>query len=119
MTVHLAAVGTFSAMTELADNPNGYMCLSFDFDGPSLWMQRGQTSPTPISRGAFGAVAVPRLLRVRAQRGLRSTWFIPGHTMETYPDASEMVVDAGRAVRLHGYAHAFTPAVTPDRERWA
>ena len=48
----------------LGDNPLGYVCLSFDFDGPSLWMQRRQISPTPISRGEFGAVAVPRILRL-------------------------------------------------------
>src|SRR5829696_9000201 len=106
-------------MTELERNPKGYVCLSFDFDGPSLWMQRGMTTPTPISRGEFGAVAVPRILRLLAHRGIPSTFFIPGHTMETYPDVCQMVVDAGCEVALHGYAHEFNPRVSLDRERWA
>ena len=102
----------------LPDNPRGYICLSFDFDGPSLWMQRRQTSPTPISRGEFGAIAVPRILRLLARRGLPCTFFIPGHTIETYPDVCKMIVDAGCEVGLHGYAHEFNPTLAPDKERW-
>jgi peptidoglycan/xylan/chitin deacetylase (PgdA/CDA1 family) len=104
---------------ELEQNPHGYVCLSFDFDGPSLWMQRGMTNPTPISRGEFGAVAVPRILRLLARRGITATFFVPGHTLETYPDACRMIVDAGAEVALHGYAHEFNPTVTLERERWA
>ncbi len=99
-------------------NPAGYVCLSFDFDGPSLWMQRRQTSPTPMSRGEFGAVAVPRILRLLAKRDITATFFIPGHTLETYPDICRAVVDAGHEVGLHGYAHEFNPGLSPDRERW-
>ena len=104
-------------MTALADNANGYVCLTFDFDGPSLWMQRGMTTPTPISRGEFGAVAVPGFC-VCWPAGIPSTFFVPGHTMETYPDVCRMIVDAGCEVALHGYAHEFNPTLTPDRERW-
>ena len=72
-------------MSELVRNPKGYVCLSFDFDGPSLWMQRRQTSPTPMSRGEFGAVAVPRILRLLARRNIPATFFIPGHTIDSFP----------------------------------
>ncbi len=86
-------------------NPAGHVCLTFDFDGPSLWIQRNQTTPTPISRGEFGAVAVPRILRMLQSRDLTATFFIPGHTIDTYPDVCRQVVDAGCEVALHGYAH--------------
>ena len=89
---------------ELGHNRNGYACLTFDFDGPSLWIQRGMTAPTPVSRGEFGAVAVPRLLRLLERRGIPATFFIPGHTMETYPDECRMIVDAGCEVALSGDA---------------
>jgi peptidoglycan-N-acetylglucosamine deacetylase len=102
----------------LERNPAGYVCLSFDFDGPSLWMQRRQTSPTPMSRGEFGAVAVPRILRLLQRRAIPATFFIPGHTMETYPDVCRMVADAGHEVGLHGYAHEFNPGLSADKERW-
>lgn len=106
-------------MSELVANENGYVCLSFDFDGPSLWMQRRMTGPTTVSRGEFGAVAVPRILRLLARRDIPCTFFIPGHTIETYPDVCRMVVDAGCEIGLHGYAHEYNPVLEPDRERWA
>ena len=104
-------------MTELTRNANGYVCLSFDFDGPSLWLQRRMASPTPLSRGEFGAVAVPRILRLLERRGIPATFFIPGHTIETYPDECAMVVDAGCDVGLHGYAHEYNPGLPEARER--
>ena len=106
-------------MAELADNPAGYVCLTFDFDGPSLWIQRGMTTPTSISRGEFGAVAVPRILRLLERRGLPATFFVPGHTLETYPDECAAIAAAGHEVGLHGYAHEYNPTVEPDTERWA
>lgn len=104
--------------TDLARNAAGYVCLSFDFDGPSLWMQRRMTSPTPISRGEFGAVAVPRILKLLARRNIEATFFVPGHTLETYPSVCRQVVDAGHEIGLHGYAHEFNPALSPEREKW-
>ena len=86
-------------MGDLEQNPNGYVCLSFDFDGPSLWIQRGMTTPTSVSRGEFGAVAVPRLLRLLGARDIPCTFFVPGHTIETYPAAH------GFAVSDHGAAY--------------
>lgn len=106
-------------MAALADSTAGYVCLSFDFDGPSLWIQRGMTTPTSISRGEFGAVAVPRLLRLLERRNLPATFFVPGHTIETYPTECAAIVAAGHEVALHGYAHEFNPTVDPDTERWA
>lgn len=83
----------------------GTVCLTFDFDAVSLWIQRQQTTPTPVSRGEFGAAAVPRILNLLGSRNLRSTWFIPGHTVETYPGVCREIVEAGHEVGLHGYAH--------------
>lgn len=100
-------------------NDLGHACLSFDFDGPSLWMMRKMTTAAPISRGEFGAVAVPRILRLLAERSLPATFFIPGHTIETYPDVCRMVVDAGCEVGLHGYAHEMNALQSAADERAA
>src|SRR4051794_29116619 len=77
------------------------------------------TTPTSVSRGEFGAVAVPRLLRLLGARGIPSTFFVPGHTIETYPDVCRMIVDAGCEGALHGYAPELNAKGTPERERWA
>ena len=106
-------------MSTLPDNEAGYVCLSFDFDGPSLWMQRRMTTPTPVSRGEFGSIAVPRILKLLSKRAIPATFFIPGHTIETYPDVCRQIVDAGCEVGLHGYAHEFNPTLSQEKERWA
>jgi peptidoglycan-N-acetylglucosamine deacetylase len=95
----------------------GTVCLTFDFDAISLWMSRDMTSPTPVSRGEFGAVAVPRILGLLAERDLTSTWFIPGHTIETYRAVCEEIVQAGHEAALHGYAHENVAALDEDTER--
>ena len=104
---------------DLPDNEAGYVCLSFDFDGPSLWMQRRMTTPTPVSRGEFGAVAVPRILKILARRAIPATFFIPGHTIETHPEICRRIVDAGHEIGLHGYAHELNATLSPEKERWA
>ena len=94
----------------------GHVCLTFDFDGPSLWLQRRQTTPAPISRGEFGAVAVPRILRLLEHRSIRATFFIPGHTIDTYPDVCRQIADAGCEVALHGYAHELNAGLEREQE---
>ncbi len=104
---------------DFTTNPLGHVCLSFDFDGPSLWMMRKMTTAGPVSRGEFGAVAVPRILKLLAKRDIASTFFIPGHTIETYPDVCRMAVDAGVEIGLHGYAHEMNALQSLDEERAA
>lgn len=106
-------------MTIDAPHPAGHLCLSFDFDGPSLWLMRRMTGATAVSRGEFGAVAVPRILRLLERRALPATFFVPGHTIETYPDVCRQVVDAGCEIGIHGYAHELNSSQSEDEERAA
>jgi len=91
-------------------------CLTFDFDAISSWLFRGQNTPTAISRGEFGVVASARILRLLERHGIQSTWFIPGHTIDTYPDACKRVVEAGHEVGHHGYLHEPPALVSRDEE---
>src|SRR5947209_20198985 len=97
--------------------PTGTVCVTFDFDAFSLWIARGMATPGPLSRGEFGSVAVPRLLRLLASRDILSTWFVPGHTAETYPDLCRSITAAGHELGTHGYAHEVVSTLTPDQER--
>jgi peptidoglycan/xylan/chitin deacetylase (PgdA/CDA1 family) len=63
-----------------------------------------------------GEVAVPRLLTLFERNNLRTTWFIPGHSVETFPDQTAMVVDAGHEVGVHGYSHENPIAMTRAQE---
>jgi peptidoglycan-N-acetylglucosamine deacetylase len=79
--------------------------VGFDFDAMSGFISRGLTSPTPISRGEFGPVALPRILDLLKKYRVASTWFIPGHTLETYPEHCKRVFDAGHEIGHHGWTH--------------
>jgi peptidoglycan/xylan/chitin deacetylase (PgdA/CDA1 family) len=81
------------------------VCITFDFDAMSGMIARGLTTPTPVSRGEFGAVAVPRILALLRKHEVSSTWFIPGFTLETYPAQCASVLDAGHEIAHHGWTH--------------
>ena len=77
----------------------------------------GGDSPCDISRGLFaGEVGSPRLLKLFERYGIKTTWFIPGHSIETFPQEMEAVVAAGHEVGMHGYTHENPIAMTPEQE---
>ena len=91
------------------------VCLTFDFDAISGFIARGTPTRSAISRGEFGPrVSAPRLLKMLGQRGLSTTWFVPGHTAETFPDAVAAVAKAGHEIGHHGWKHV--PPATLSRE---
>jgi len=93
------------------------VCLTFDFDAISGFIARGQTSPSWISRGEFGPRAgALRILALLKRYGIKSTWFIPGHTIETYPRACEAVVAAGHEIAHHGWTHRPPASLTREQE---
>jgi peptidoglycan/xylan/chitin deacetylase (PgdA/CDA1 family) len=92
-------------------------CLTIDFDAMSGWIARGMTSPTPISRGEFGPnVALPRILSMLRKYGITSSWYIPGHTLETYPDPCRRVFDAGHEIGHHGWTHRPPASLSREQE---
>lgn len=93
------------------------VCLTFDFDAISGFIARGQTSATWISRGEFGPrVGAPRLLALFKKYGIQTSWYVPGHTIETFPDAVKAVVDAGHEIAHHGWTHRPPASLTREEE---
>ena len=92
------------------------VCITYDFDAQSGFISRGLTSPTPLSRGEFGAVASARILDLHRTLAIPSTWFIPGFTIETYPKACEAVVKGGHEVAHHSWAHVAPASQSRDQE---
>ncbi|MEV6149954.1 polysaccharide deacetylase [Nonomuraea sp. NPDC052129] len=90
-----------------------------DVDAVAGWLGSygGEDSPCDISRGLFaGEVGVPRLLRLFEKYDLRTTWFIPGHSIETFPDQTRQVVAGGHEVGVHGYSHENPIAMSREQE---
>jgi peptidoglycan/xylan/chitin deacetylase (PgdA/CDA1 family) len=93
------------------------VCLTFDFDAISGFISRSQTSPGWISRGEFGPrVGAPRLLALLKKHGIATSWYVPGHTIETYPDAVKAVVDAGHEIAHHGWTHRPPASLSREHE---
>src|SRR5690242_8102207 len=103
----------------LPDGKRLGVCLSPDFDAQSVWIGTFRSSSqTELSRGEFGAtVGAPRLLEVFAGYGITTTWCVPTHTMQTFPDAVRAVVDAGHEIAAHGVYHEYVPGLQLDEER--
>ena len=70
-----------------------------DVDAVSGWLntQDGSASdPTNISRGIFGAtVGTDRLLKMLDQYHIKASWYIPAHSIESFPQQMAKVRDAG------------------------
>lgn len=92
------------------------VCLTFDFDTQSGFIARGWDSPTPLSRGEFGLVGAGRILDLLKERGLPSTWFVPGFTIESHPAACEAVVAGGHEVAHHSWSHVPPAQQSRDEE---
>ena len=92
--------------------------IGVDFDAHSVWVSLGRGTPGPLSRGEFGArVGVPRLLALLARYDIRTTFFVPAHTMSTFPAAVRSVMDAGHEIAAHGYCHERAGSLDVDTER--
>jgi peptidoglycan/xylan/chitin deacetylase (PgdA/CDA1 family) len=93
--------------------------FGIDVDAVAGWLGSygGEDSPLDISRGMFsGEVGVPRLLQLLDRFGIKATWFIPGHSIETFPEQIKAVAAAGHEIGVHGYSHENPIAMTPEQE---
>lgn len=95
------------------------VCINPHFDAVALWIGSfgGEDSPCDISRGVFGAKrGVPRLLEMFRRYGIKATWGVTGHSMESFPKAAEMIIRDGHEIGIHGYLHENPLAMTREQE---
>jgi peptidoglycan/xylan/chitin deacetylase (PgdA/CDA1 family) len=95
------------------------VCLTFDFDALSVWLGgHAVVTPAMLSRGEYGArVAVPRILDLLDEYKIGATFFVPGHTAESFPGTVEFILARGHELAHHGYGHEDPSTQTPDEER--
>ena len=83
--------------------------LAFDLDGPTgdamlsgeIWRRPGY-----FVLGAYGPHrAVPRILAILRERGVRATFFTPAWVVRTWPDLCRSIVEAGHEMAGHGDRH--------------
>ena len=84
----------------------------------SVWFGYEHVTPAMLQRGEYGArVGVPRLLQMLERERLPATFFVPGHTLESFPEPSQQILEAGHEVAHHSYAHVDPSGQTADDER--
>ena len=93
--------------------------FGIDIDSVAGWIGSygGGDSPSDIQRGIFASeVGNIRLLNLFKKYKLKTSFFIPGHSIETFPDQVKRIVDEGHEIGAHGYLHENPIAMTPTQE---
>src|SRR4029450_11633106 len=97
--------------------PASTVCLSFDCDALSVWFGYANTTPAMLARGEYGArPGVPPVLELLDRPGIRATFFVPGHTVESFPGETQSILERGHEVAHHSYAHVDPSQQSRDEE---
>jgi peptidoglycan/xylan/chitin deacetylase (PgdA/CDA1 family) len=89
----------------MPDSPRLTVALTFDHDAISDSVRRGD-SPVKFSHAEFGPrVGLPRIIELLAREGIAATWFVPGHSLETFPENTRAILDGGHELACHGWFH--------------
>jgi peptidoglycan/xylan/chitin deacetylase (PgdA/CDA1 family) len=95
--------------------------MSFDVDAESVLLaidRRCAEHPMIMSHQAYGPrVGVPRILAMLEDLRIKATFFIPGYTVDRYPDTVGLIVAAGHEIGHHSYSHRSPPTLSDSEER--
>lgn len=97
--------------------PRLTVALTFDHDAISDSVRRGD-SPVKLSHAEFGhRVGVRRILDLLERESIASTWFVPGHTLVTFPDDTEAILAGGHELACHGWYHEDLSELPGDEQQ--
>jgi peptidoglycan/xylan/chitin deacetylase (PgdA/CDA1 family) len=94
-----------------------HIALTFDFDGPAPILNTDR-DVTWLSHAEAGVrVGAPRFLDYLRDREITSTWFVPGHTLLTFPQIATRIIEDGHEVGHHGFMHEDPSRLDEPAER--
>lgn len=103
--------------------PNGAKCavaITFDMDSDCLLHyahpQKADTLIGTASLLRYDRVGVPRILKLYKKYGIKQTFFVPGWTVEHYPDIVKQIRDEGHEIGAHGYLHERLDTLSAEME---
>lgn len=104
--------------------PSGARCavaITFDMDADSIlhlgYHDTADTRMALLSALRYGPeIAVPRLVALYREFGIRQTFFVPAWCVERYPRAVELILAGGHEIGHHGYIHEHPNELAPDEE---
>ncbi|KAI1714959.1 polysaccharide deacetylase domain-containing protein [Ditylenchus destructor] len=93
------------------------VCIGVHLDAVAGWLGKQESSVVIVSQGMFGGeVGSMRLLKLFERENVKTSWFIPGHSIETFPEQVKAVAEAGHEIGLHGYCHEKALRMNPEQE---
>jgi peptidoglycan-N-acetylglucosamine deacetylase len=96
--------------------PRLTVALTFDGDALSDAVRRGDPPVNP-SHGEFGPrVGIPRILELLRREAIPATWFMPGHSLETFPASTDAILAGDHELACHGWYHEDFSAIPPDEQ---
>jgi peptidoglycan/xylan/chitin deacetylase (PgdA/CDA1 family) len=92
--------------------------ITFDNLGEVADLERGRwPADAPLGGHASVTHALPRILDLLDEVGLRATFFVEGLNAELYPDTLRELDAAGHEVAYHGWRHEPWAGLEPAAER--
>ncbi len=95
------------------------VAIGIDVDCVAGWLGSygGEDSPADLSRGlSAGNEGIPRMLELLETEDVEGSWYIPGHSIETFRDNVQDVADAGHEIGVHGYSHENPTDLSREQE---
>lgn len=93
--------------------------IGVDVDAVAGWLGSygGEDSLADLSRGlSSGNEGIPRMLQVFEDEGIEASWFVPGHSIETFRENVEEVAAHGHELGVHGYSHENPTDLSREQE---
>jgi peptidoglycan/xylan/chitin deacetylase (PgdA/CDA1 family) len=92
--------------------------VTFDNLGEVTALQRGEfPAGAPLGRHFSVTRALPRILELLEETGVRATFFVEGFNTELYPETLSAIAAAGHEVAYHGWCHEEWGSLAPAEER--
>jgi len=92
--------------------------VTFDNLGEVTALARGEwPEGEPLGEHFSVTQALPRIMDLLEETGLRATFFVEGLNAELYPEALRGLADAGHEVAYHGWRHETWSELGTDEER--
>ena len=89
----------------MSAEPRLTVALTFDHDAISDSVRRGD-SPVKFSHAEFGhRVGCAGSSSCWSASAIPTTWFVPGHTLVTFPDDTAAILAGGHELACHGWFH--------------
>jgi peptidoglycan-N-acetylglucosamine deacetylase len=69
-----------------------------------------------LARPVRGRGRCARVLHLLDKYEIKASWFVPGHSIETFPEQFQRIVAAGHEIGVHGYSHENPIAMSREQE---